>query len=80
MRWFLAGLAFTVLVGLAVFTASLKSANVRCQKRLEELVLDSLSRSIERDRLAHSLRQATGREKLALRWQGHMRRATERTQ
>ena len=75
MRWLLLGFAFTMMIVLGVFTVAVKSANVRCRKQIEELLGDASIRTVEQDRLAHSLRQATGRERLLVRWQNHQRRA-----
>lgn len=68
MRWFLCGLAFTGLVGLAVFTVAQRASNVRCRKHIEAAFDQASIQGIEHELLLHRMRQATGKERLAARW------------
>ncbi|MHC4514642.1 MAG: hypothetical protein ACYTGW_01390 [Planctomycetota bacterium] len=47
MRWILAGIAFALLVTLAVVTVAVKAGNRRTQARLENLSLDLVFVQVE---------------------------------
>jgi len=52
MRWILAGIAFALLVTLAVVTVAIKVDNRRTQGRLERLSTDLILVQVERARQA----------------------------
>ncbi len=68
MRWFLAGLSFAVLVGLAVATVAVKATNVGTRARLNAIDQRILFHTVELARRMHAVREATARERLARAW------------
>jgi hypothetical protein len=80
MRWFLAGLAFASVVGLAVATAAIETRNAHRRMRIQQLVdrLDAARIAEIAEQLRY--RDATGLRQLVAHWlrlQEQLDRATK---
>ena len=53
MRWLLAGLAFALLVGLAVFTVAIKTRNLAARARIATYQQQIVALRVERARREH---------------------------
>lgn len=67
MKWVLAGLAFALLVSLAVFTVALKTRNLEIRARISRLNERIMALRMEQARLAPHLRANTSTEELIRR-------------
>ena len=74
MRWVLAGLAFALLIGLAVFTVAIKARNLEARARIALVNQHIVSLRVERARREQHQFASVGKAKLIQRLHGLLRR------